>query len=317
MFASDIEQLTSHVSFMGVPARRGADEPPARACVIGIPFDCGTHPFRVGSREGPDAIRRQSRLLRPFFVNPAGGPANAIDLLRLIDAGNVNCYPGDIEKSYPLIERAIDAILTSGAIPISMGGDGAVTLPQLRAVAKHHPELVVLHIDAHTDTYDMPGFNTATTFTRAAQEGLLDLEHSFHVGARGTTFVDGVLGFGRSLGYNIIPFADFDADPRACIDAIKQRIGGRPVYLCFDMDVFDPSCAPGVCTPEWGGFNPKEGLALLRALAGLNMVAFDVNTVSPAQDVGEATAFLAATVMHECCALAAQTPAFAAARNAE
>jgi agmatinase len=63
--------------------------------------------------------------------------------------------------------------------------------------------------------------------------------------------------------------------------------------------------------------NPKEGLALLRAFAGLNFVAFDVNTVSPAQDVGEATAFLAATVMQECCALAAQTPALAAASNAE
>lgn len=316
MFPNDIEHLTSHRSFMNVPTRRGADESPALACVIGIPFDCGTHPFRVGSREGPDAIRRQSHLLRPFFVDAAGAHANAVDFLRLIDLGNVNCHPGEIEKSYPLIESAIDAIIAASAVPISMGGDGAVTLPQLRAVAKHHPDFVVLHIDAHTDTYAIEGFNTATTFTRAAEEKLLDVERSFHVGARGTTFMDGVLGFGRSLGYNVIPFSEFDADPRACIERIRQRIGTRPVYLCFDMDIFDPSCAPGVCTPEWGGLNAKEGLALLRALAGLNFVAFDVNTVSPAQDIGETTAFLAATVMHECCALAAQTPRLAATRHA-
>jgi len=274
-----------------------------------VPFDCGTHPFRVGSREGPDAIRRQSHLLRPFFVDPQGRPTNPIDALGLVDAGNVECYPGDIERSYPLIERSVGDLLASGMTPITMGGDGAVTLPQLRAVKRHHPDLVVLHIDAHTDTYDLDGFNTATTFTRASEENLIDERSSFHVGARGTTFMDGVLGFGRSLGYNVVPFSEFEADPARCIAAIRERIGMRPVYLCFDMDIFDPSCAPGVCTPEWGGLSAKEGLAVLRALAGMNFVSFDVNTVSPAQDVGDATAFLAATVLLECCALAAQTPA--------
>lgn len=295
-------------TFMGVPSRDSSGLSKPRACVIGIPFDCGTHPFRVGSREGPDAIRRQSRLLRRFFVDPAGRPENAVEALDLVDAGNVTCYPGDVERSYPLIDEAVATIAASGAIPVSMGGDGAVTLPQLRAVSKSHPELVVLHIDAHTDTYDIDGFNTATTFTRAAAEQLIDTRCSFHIGARGSTFVPGVLGFTRSLGYHVVPFSAFEAQRDACIDAIRQTIGTRPVYLCFDMDIFDPSCAPGVCTPEWGGLSAREGLALLRALAGLNFVAFDVNTVSPAQDVGDMTAFLAATVMLECCALAAQSP---------
>jgi agmatinase len=114
-----------------------------------------------------------------------------------------------------------------------------------------------------------------------------------------------VLEFGREVGYTILPYEDFDRDQLAALADIKRRIGQRPVYLCFDMDIFDPSCAPGVCTPEWGGLSPKEGLALLRQLAGLNFVAFDVNTVSPPQDVQGATAFLAATVMQEFCALAA------------
>ena len=87
---------------------------------------------------------------------------------------------------------------------------------------------------------------------------------------------------------------------------IHDRLNGRQVYLCFDMDFFDPSCAPGVCTPTWGGASAREGLSLLQGLAGLNFVAVDVNTVSPPHDVGGMTAFLAGTVMLECMALVCQ-----------
>jgi len=291
--------------FMGLPPARPASQGAPRACVVGIPFDCGTHPFRVGARQGPDAIREQSRLVRPFDLFQRAGVANPSEFLRAVDVGNVACHPGDPGASYPLIEAGIGAILDAGAIPISMGGDGAVTLPQLRAVARRHPDFVVLHFDSHTDTYPIPGYNTATTFTRAAEEGLLDVARSFHVGTRGGSFMAGVVEFGREVGYTIVPYDEFDHDPGATLAAIRERIGMRPVYLCFDMDIFDPSCAPGVCTPEWGGLSAKEGLALLRRISGLNFVAFDVNTVSPPQDVGGATAFLAATVMQEFCALAA------------
>ena len=137
--------------FMGcrrpVPGvRRGAP------CVVGIPFDCGTHPFRVGSRQGPDAIREQSRLLRPVDIFRRHGIDNPSEFLRAVDVGNVACHPGDPDASFPLIEAGIGAILDAGAIPISMGGDGAVTLPQLR-VARRHPDFAVLHFDSHTDTY--------------------------------------------------------------------------------------------------------------------------------------------------------------------
>ncbi|AKQ54875.1 agmatinase/arginase [Bordetella hinzii] len=290
--------------FMGLPAPSARAPAPA-ACVLGIPFDCGTHPFRVGSRQGPDAIREQSRLLRPFDLFRRAGVDNPSQYLRAVDAGNVVCWPGDPERSYPAIEEAVGRILDAGAIPVTMGGDGAVTLPQLRAAGKRHPGLVVLHFDSHTDTYPIPGYNTATTFTRAAEEALIDVGASFHVGTRGNSFMGGVVEYGREVGYRVIPFDDFDQDQGTVLDEIKRRVGDRPVYLCFDMDVFDPSCAPGVCTPEWGGLSAKEGLALLRRLSGLNFVAFDVNTVSPPQDVGGATAFLAATVMQEFLALAA------------
>jgi agmatinase len=290
---------------MGLPPRRGAGHGGARACVVGLPFDCGTHPFRIGARQGPDAIREQSRLLRPVDIFERAGVGNPVEFLRVADWGNVACLPGDMAATAPRIEAGMGAVLDAGAIPISMGGDGAVTLPQLRAVARRHPDLAVLHFDAHTDTYPLPGYNTATTFTRAAEEGLVDVAASLHLGTRGNSFIPGVIEFGREVGYTIVPFDEFERGQQATLSAIRERLGDRPVYLCFDMDIFDPSCAPGVCTPEWGGLTAREGLALLRQLSGLNFVAFDVNTVSPPHDVQGMTAFLAATVMQEFFALAA------------
>ena len=245
---------------MGLPPAR-SPESARRACVVGIPFDCGTHPFRVGSRQGPDAIREQSRLLRPVDIFRRHGIDNPSEFLRAVDVGNVACHPGDPDASFPLIEAGIGAILDAGAIPISMGGDGAVTQPRRRAAPS---DFAVLHFDSHTDTYPIRA-TTPPPPSRAAEEGLLDVARSFHVGTRGSSFMPGVLEFGREVGYTIVPFDDFDADRTGALDAIRQRIGQRPVYLCFDMDIFDPSCAPGVCTPV-GRSVAKEGLALLRRL---------------------------------------------------
>ncbi len=299
--------FTPALPFMNAPAARERPALPPLATVIGIPFDCGSHAFRIGARQGPDAIREQARLLRPYDVAPAGETDNAFDFLRLTDLGNVACTPGDVEASFPRIEAAIEQVQRTGAMTVTMGGDGAVSLPQMRAVARHHPDLVVLHFDSHTDTYDIGGYNTATTFTRAAEEKLVDPANSFHVGTRGLTFMPGVIPFGRSVGYNVVPFGEFAPRQEEVLVRIREQVGNRPVYLCFDMDLFDPSCAPGVCTPEWGGLTAREGLSLLRALRGLNFVAFDVNTVSPPHDVGGMTAFLAATVMQEFLCLAAET----------
>jgi agmatinase len=283
----------------------------ARAAVLGIPFDCGTHAVRIGARLGPTAIREQSSLVRRF--EPPLNDYDPIERLGLVDCGNVKVTPGVIGESYAAIEEAMWRIVSAGVIPMTMGGDGAVTLPQLRAVHRKYPDLVVLHIDAHTDTY--PGgegergkYNTGTTFTRAAEEGLVDPANSFHIGARGTTYLQGGFTHTRSMGYELID--GIELSRRGMDDVVRQvheRLAGRPVYLCFDMDFFDPSCAPGVCTPTWGGANAGQGLALLQSLSGLRFVSFDINTVSPPHDVGGMTAFLAGTCMHQFMILACRS----------
>ena len=118
--------------FMGLPPARSPESGAAR--LRGRDSLRLRHAsFRVGSRQGPDAIREQSRLLRPVDIFRRHGIDNPSEFLRAVDVGNVACHPGDPDASFPLIEAGIGAILDAGAIPISMGGDGAVTLPQLRA----------------------------------------------------------------------------------------------------------------------------------------------------------------------------------------
>jgi len=281
------------VTWLGAPS--GLPPSACAAAVFGIPFDCGTHPTRIGARLGPASIREQSSNLRRY------DPRNNIDVLahlRLVDCGDVPVLPGRIDESFAAIESALAAVLGSGAVAVTMGGDGAVTLPQIRALARRTSGVCVVHIDAHTDAYPVDGYNTATTFRHAAQEGLVDVARSFHIGMRGPTMVPGVYEFCRELGYTMITMAELRAVGYDAVAAgVMEAIGDSPTYLCFDMDFFDPSAAPGVCTPTWGGCTAHEGLALLELLNPLDVRVLDVNTVSPPHDVSGMTAFLAATVM--------------------
>ena len=295
-------------TFMGVPASRDLSR--TRAAILGIPFDCGLHPVRLGARLGPAEIRRQSSLVRRY--QPPLWQTNLLDELGVVDMGDVNVVLGDIIETYRRIETALDVIFDGGAVPVTFGGDGAVTLPQLRAAHRRHPELVVLHFDAHTDTYadsstgasagsNYKDYNPSTTFTRAAEEGVVDVAHSLHIGPRGTVTDGTVLEHTRDKGFGLVTGSELG---RMGIDRlladIHQRLAGRPVYLCLDMDFFDPSCAPGVFTPTWGGVSAREGLTLLQGLSGLDIVATDVNTLSPLHDTSGMSGFLAATCVMEC-----------------
>jgi arginase family enzyme len=154
------------------------------------------------------------------------------------------------------------------------------TKPESRG---RYPGMVAVHLDSHTDSYSYgydpnDKYNAATQFTHAAEEQCIVASLSYHIGIRGTTYIRGVFEQTKSLGYNIITMRELFADVLA---ELHEKLERRPVYLCFDMDVFDPSCAPGVATPSWGGLSARKGLEFLRGLSGLNIIAVDVNKVSP------------------------------------
>ena len=301
---NDIEPLIRYPeTFLGLPAAmpgslRGRR---ARAAVLGVPFDCGIHPFRVGAREGPAAVRRQSRLIRRFHT--LFGDLDAPALLRAADCGDVAVVPGKPAEAFPRIQRAAAQILDAGAVPIGVGGDGAVSLPLMRAAGQRYPGLIALHIDSHTDDYPAPPedrYNPTTQFTCAAEEGVINAALSWHVGIRGFTFRAGVVARSQALGFRVVSIDELLARGFAqTIAEFRDAAAEHPVYLCWDMDVFDPSVAPGVCTPAWGGLSAREGIALMRTLTGLDIVAMDFNTVSPAQDVKGMAAHLCAHMVAE------------------
>ncbi|HEX3954263.1 MAG TPA: agmatinase [Stellaceae bacterium] len=305
---SDEELHTKPVTFMGAPYTH--DLAGAKAAVLGVPFDCGIHPFRIGSRQGPTAIREQSIQMRPY--NSELADFSPIERLGLVDRGNVRLTPGRIVDAFERIEAAARLIHDAGVIPVTMGGDGSVSLPLMRAAARRYPGMVAVHLDSHTDSYGYEAhdkYNAATQFTHAAEEQCIIPSLTYHIGIRGTTYTPGVFERTRALGYNIITLREllkrgFDD----VLAELHERLKGRPVYLCFDMDVMDPSCAPGVCSPSWGGLLAREGIEILRGLAGLDIVAVDFNTVSPPHDVNNMTAFLCAHLMYEALVLLCRKP---------
>ena len=296
---SSEELISRPLTFMKLPFRDDAKG--AGAAILGCPFDCGTHPFRIGARQGPQAIREQSGLVRRYQSEVAD--YDVLANLGAIDCGDVQLIPSRIEDAFERIEEAAYRIQATGAVAVGFGGDGSISLPLLRAAGRVHKDLAILHIDSHTDAYPVDPvhrYDAGTQFTHAAQEQRVRATCSYHIGLRGTTYRAGVYQHSRELGYNLITMNGYwEQGPEAVLGQVHEKLAGRPVYLSWDMDVFDPSCAPGVCTPVWGGFSAREGLDLLRGLDGLSIVGADINTVSPPHDVQGMTAFLAAAVTFE------------------
>ena len=211
--------------------------------------------------------------------------------------------PGYIHPSYAAIEAGVAGILSDGALPIVLGGDHSITLAELRAVAKKHGPVGLIHFDSHSDLCDEvfgEKYNHGTPFRRALEEGLIEPLRCIQVGMRGSLYDPNEHKMAADLGMKLIPahkIREMGLD--ALIDAIKERVGDKPTFLTFDIDFVDPAYAPGTGTPEVGGFTSLEALTLMRALTTVNFAGFDIVEVLPAYDHGEITAYLAANIVFE------------------
>ena len=291
-------------TFMRLPHTR--DLTGADVAVVGIPFDTGS-PFRVGCRFGPAAVRSMSLMLRP--INPYHR-LNVFSEIGVVDYGDTDLMPGYLPQSFARIEAALAPIVAAGVIPLGIGGDHSIALPEARALGRRYGPLSVLHFDAHTDTWDVyfgeQTHSAGTAFRRGVEEGWIDARQSLQIGMRGSLFSDADIQQSLDLGYEVITSDELaEAGPEAMAARIRAKLGDRPVFLSFDMDVFDPAFAPGVQTPEAGGPTSREMLRLLRLLGGLRLVGADVVEVNPSYDPAQVTALLAATVASEILALVA------------
>jgi len=296
--AKEVPRFAGIRTFMRAP--HTLDLAGVDAAVYGIPFDTATS-FRTGTRFGPEAIRSASALLRPY--NPALG-VNVVETLSVVDYGDVPVSPGDTERTYGQIEEALATLVEAGVFPLALGGDHSITLAELRILARRHGPLSLVQLDAHGDTWDEyfgQRFFHGTTFLRAVEEKLIDPAASVQAGLRGSLYGPDDLDSARELGFAVLPCDQLRTlEPGGYASIVRERVGRRPVFLSFDIDVLDPAFAPGTGTPEVGGLSTAEALAFVRALAGIDLVGADVVEVSPPYDgTGQQTALAAANVAYE------------------
>ncbi len=268
--------------------------------IVGVPLDCGTS-NRAGSRYGPRQIRAESVLVRPYAMATGAAP---FDSFQIADTGDVALNTYNLEKSVGLIEQHFDGVLAAGAKTLSMGGDHTITLPILRAQAKRHGPMAVVHVDAHADMNDhMFGepVTHGTIFRRAIEEGLIDPTAMVQIGLRATGYAADDFDWARERGVRVVTTEEcWYRSLEPLMGEIREQIGpDRPVYLSFDIDGLDPSVAPGTGTPEPAGLMTSQGLEIIRGLFGLNLIGADLVEVSPPYDTTGNTALLAANLLFE------------------
>ena len=296
-------RFTGPSTFARLPVVR--DLADVDVAIVGVPFDTGVT-YRVGGRFGPNAVRAASVMLRPYNANLDVKP---FDILSCVDHGDVAIVPGYTERSYAAIEAAVSPIVAAGVVPLLIGGDHACTLPHLRATRSRGP-VAVIDFDSHTDAWDSyfgEQYNHGTWMRRAIEEGLVDVGRSIEVGLRGSLYgAEDWTSLRDELGLEYLTTEDvFRLGPDAVAAAIRERVGHRPAFISFDIDVVDPAYAPGTGTPEAGGPSARDLLAILRGLTGIEFVGFDVVEVIPAYDPAGQTATLAANLAYEMLSLVA------------
>jgi agmatinase len=298
------------VTYLGVPAGDLSDPSSiagAGAVVLGAPFDGGTS-HRAGCRFGPHAIRTTDYLphdgRRPHL---ALGVDPLIELA-VVDVGDVEMPPGDMELSLSRLEEAVTMVAGTGAVPVVLGGDHTIALPDATGVARHvgWGRVSMIHFDAHADTGDTQFgslYGHGTPMRRLIESGAVRGDRFLQVGLRGYWPEPETLAWMaeqrmRSYEMSEVVERGLEACLTEAFTIATDECDG--VFLSVDVDVVDPGSAPGTGTPEPGGLSTRQLLdAVRRITMELPVVGIDVVEVSPPYDQSEVTAYLANRVVLE------------------
>jgi len=303
-------QYGPDVTFLGVERCDLDDEATyagADVVILGAPFDGGTS-HRPGARFGPQAIRTTDYLphdgSRPSLALRTDGLRD----LRVVDAGDVEMFSGDIEVALPALEAAVEKVARAGAVPLVLGGDHSIAYPDAKGVANvlGHGRVSMVHFDAHADTGDIEFgslWGHGQPMRRLIESGAVRGDRFLQVGLRGywppPDTLDWMSGEGfRSYEMTEIGRRGLDACLTEASHIALDDCDG--VFLSVDIDVCDPGHAPGTGTPEPGGLTARELLDSVRRLClELPVVGMDVVEVSPPYDHAAITAALANRVVLE------------------
>jgi len=259
----------------------------AQAVIYGMPMDW-TVSFRSGSRLGPARIREVSLGLEEY------SPYLDRDLsdIRYFDAGDVPLPFGNPHASVEKLYHYVASLYAAGKFPVGLGGEHLASWGPLRAAWEAYPDLRIIHIDAHTDLrehYEGEAYSHSTVIRKACDA--IGPERIYQFGIRSGSREE--FSWARQ-NTHFFPF-DLLEPLRSVMDELK----GFPVYVTWDIDVFDPAHAPGTGTAEHGGITPREAFAAMPLLGELDVIGFDVVEVAPMIDATEQTQILAAKLVRE------------------
>ena len=298
------------VTFLGVDRCDLADPASfagADVVIVGAPFDGGTS-HRPGTRFGPQAIRSTDYLPHDGSRPHLALRVDALRDLRVVDAGDVEMPPGHIERSLASLEDAVATVTASGAIPVVLGGDHSIALPDVTGVARHYGfgRVAVLHFDAHADTGDISFgslYGHGQPMRRLIESGAARGDRFLQIGLRGYWPEPATLDWMASQRMRSYEMTEIVSRglPAVLDEAFEIALDDcDAVFLSVDIDVCDPGHAPGTGTPEPGGLTARELLdAVRRICRELPVAGVDVVEVSPPYDHAEITAMLANRVVLE------------------
>jgi agmatinase len=266
---------------------------------LGIPFDTGTT-YRPGTRFGPQGMRRISALYTTYFYELG---VDLLEAVSMVDLGDVFVIPGNLEKSFDQVSRAVSHVFASGCFPFLMGGDHSLGYPNVRGIAPHiDGNLGIVHIDRHIDLQerDMDERMHTTPWFHATNIPNAPPANLVQIGIGGWQVPRAGVKEARKRGSNILTMDDVEKlgiEKTAEIALEAAWKNARAVYLSFDIDSVDCGFVPGTGWPEPGGFLPREVLKLLKLVAQEGIVAMEVVEVAPAYDVSDITSLLGVRAM--------------------
>ena len=264
------------------------------AAIVGAPFDIGTT-YRSGTRFGPQGIRRISSLYTPYSFELAVDLRESLDLC---DLGDIYC-PANITKAHDQITKGVAHILSSGAMPIILGGDHSIGYPTARAVAACVDGNVgIIHLDRHVDTQekDMDEIMHTCPWFHATNIANCPPVNLVQIGIGGWQCPRPGVKHGRSMRSTIMTIDDVS---RLGVEKTVEMAlevawrGASAVFLSLDIDCVGAGFVPGTGWPEPGGFLPREMLGIVRGVAKEGVVGMEVVEVSPPYDISDITSLLA------------------------
>ena len=308
------KQVEGFFYWRGFPTLLGCepetDFSEADIALVGLPWT--SNPVERTQYLGPRAVRHRSnayhRKHREFLVDPFA-------LARVRDFGDVPIQSlNNTDKAAREIEQFYAMLDAAGAVPFTIGGDHACTLPVLRAIAgvksRRKGPLGMIHFNSHVDSYPPIGDMTlhAGAWARLGnEEGLIDPKRCVQVGLNGPMPDFRMDDYSKEAGYRLIPLTEIqERGVPGVIAEIRQVIGSGPAFISFDLDVLTLSDAPAVADPEAGGLTINEALQMLRGFRGLDVVGGDVVCFVPHLDPSMVTAIHTNAIMHDIVTLMAE-----------